>query len=858
MTFYEEYTRHEKYFGVHTLRFVVSDTFEDLFKETWDAGDGLEVDIFQTGNISLKLEDQDNTQGVDELSIDIYQSDCRTNTELNAFFFFLEARDITKSRFCTVLFDPVFSGGVALDSCVWFIGKVSEKMQAQDLKWNRTADYAKVITPQRVWKCKAYSFDISIFDRIKMWCKDNTDLITKPDGSTTLPLIHTVTKPYVQDGRITGVDLKEIFSPRLTYGTDYVNANKYIYEAPLANLYDILQLLFDKTEDIILDITGSALTLTLEESSIGLQTSYIEYTLLQTNSGNYLNEVESTNINDNHKILLKLSPTGSGIDVETGLEYSSIYITRRLVNPYWYRHVDGTTGLFPTDETVDDINEVDKDMAFINYGTLTTLLHEIARSLNCYLVCRTTVAGGISIKFMSKDSISEADKVYLKDANNPTISFSSILSTKPTEVFSLSTMFTVDGEDVLRNTGYSTKLMESDKKKAAKIDRDRKKEVNNIESKRLLFSTAWTMRYINQGSILGILVPMNAVTASDEFITGVDEDWYPQTETEFGEVKQTWSGMCERLTSALYIKTTPKEAYQISKLGADTPVWRPATKIFSNLAGENIEKNTLAEFINYTTEHAVQYYENTYEMTVPWWSGFSKSEDGSDPLWSNLVIGSKIPLNEVIRIFDGSSWLPYLHSEDAVFIVMEITRSTEKPETKIKLQGDSKNAYGVWSGSVNSLTALSYSYDTYRNIEFLVDGISVKKYDIAAGNTITEGESVMVQSDGTVIKTIAHSSYRGLVKGIALETGDGDDEDTKNIAVQLKGRVYVEDWDFTGYIGKQLFVRTAISGTNISYSLLYEPTETEDMIIYLGKIDGEHSFIMDIHEYKLEETLCQA
>ena len=135
MTFYQEYTRQEKYFGTRTFRFVVSDVFEDLFKETWDVGDGIFVDIFQTGDVALKLEGENNTQGVDELSIDIHQSHCRTDNELNAFFFFLEGRDITQNRFCTVLFDPVYVDGIALDSCVWFIGKISEKMQAQDLVW---------------------------------------------------------------------------------------------------------------------------------------------------------------------------------------------------------------------------------------------------------------------------------------------------------------------------------------------------------------------------------------------------------------------------------------------------------------------------------------------------------------------------------------------------------------------------------------------------------------------------------------------------------------------------------------------------------------------------------------------------
>jgi len=100
MTFVQEYTRAEKYFSTHTLRFVVSDTFEDLFKESYDAGDGLTVDIFELDNWTQRLENDDGTQGVDDMPFVIDYTLCRTENEKNCYYFVLEAQDITKNRFC--------------------------------------------------------------------------------------------------------------------------------------------------------------------------------------------------------------------------------------------------------------------------------------------------------------------------------------------------------------------------------------------------------------------------------------------------------------------------------------------------------------------------------------------------------------------------------------------------------------------------------------------------------------------------------------------------------------------------------------------------------------------------------------
>ena len=835
MTFYEEYTRDEKYFGTHTFRFVVSDTFADLFKETWDEGDGLSVDIFQTGDVAKRLENEDNTQGIDELSIDIYQSNCRTDNELNALFFFLEAKDITQNRFCTVLFNPVYVDGVALDSCVWFIGKISGKMQAQDLKWNRTGDYAKVITPERVWKAKSYSLDISLFDKIKLWGKGEDNRITLPGGGTTLPLMHA-------DRIVNETDVAAIFAYRLAYGTDAEDNRRYVHFWPLANIYDILTLLFDKTEDILLELTNSVFTITLSTSNLGWQTGYIKYSNPFYNA--YL---QSVMIDDSERTLLKISDIESGVDTDTGITYSTIFLHRRLVNPYWH----GTYVGKEYETTIAEQEAIDSNeskMSFINYENLTTLLHEIARGLNCYLLYSTTVNGGITIRFVAKNTISESDTVYLKDAFGPSLNISSeIASSKANEYYSQSTLYTMDGDDVIILNLPSVELKLSEKLIANAEARKLKKDIDNIESKRLLFSTAWTQtRKMDSVSKIVNSYPMNTLSTQE-----IMDDYTLHADA-------LTLGYEELLFTGLYIKTKPKEITQISKIGAEADIWRQANKLFINYDGEDKEFETLSAFINYDAKTSVQYYENSYEMTVPWWSGFSKSEDGSDPSWSNLIIGSKIPLNEVIRIFDGSSWLSYLHDEDTYFTVTDITRSTQKPETKIKLLNIGKFAYGVWSGTVNSLTALSYSYIPFRDINFLIDGIHVKRYYVAAGETIETGEAVVVNSSGEIVKAINHSDYRSKTKGIALETGDGDDADNNYIAVQLSGNVWIEDWDFTGYVGKQVFIRKNLSGTNISTTLLFEPADDEDMIIYLGEIDSINSINLDIHEYKLEETLCQA
>lgn len=840
MTFYQEYTRQEKYFGQHTLRFVVSDKFEDLFKETWDAGDGIFADIFQTGDVALKLEDENNSQGVDELVIDVYQSLCRTDNELNAFFFFLEARDINQNRFCTLLFDPVYVDGIALDSCVWFIGKISEKMQATDVMWRRTGDYAKVITPVRVWKCKAYSLDISLFDKIKVYGKDNENRITLPDGSTTLPLLHL--------DRITESEISDIFNFRLAWMTDMEIGGKYVYYYPLGNIFKVIKLLLDHATDIIGELTNTTFQITLLESLLNILTSYVFYSFKLSPSqggGTYIasSEITKIEIYDYAPMMLKMSDSDDGVDGTTGLEFSSPFIHRRLVNPHWHL----VFGEEITDQNMEEDASLDERMSFISFDTLTLLLHEIARSLNCYLFVNTTVSGGITLAFKPKDAFIKDDIIRIKDSVNASFNISSQISSGGSNVyFAQSTIYSADGGDIIINNPYVEKK-DLQTKRLIKEGEQRKydKDVKNINTKILLLSASWTAVTNIDPSGKPRTFALNTVASDLSNITYTDTNYVSNFSK--GEI----------LHNSLYFKTKTKEGEMISRLGEE-PVWRPVSKIWVKHNEENKEYENLTKYINDDAKISIQYYENTYDITIPWWSAFSKEEDGSSPSWGNLEIGSKVPLNEFIRLFNGSSWLTYLPDNDVPFTVTAITRSTQHPETKIKLVNESRYAYGVWSGEINSMNIISYTFDNLRNIDFLVDGIKVKNYDVASGCTVNAGEAVYINTAGMVLKSIPKSTYRGLSIGIALESGNGDDDDTRNIAVQLIGNVYCEDWAWSSDdIGKQVFVRNSLSGINISTSLLIEPTSEEDMIIYLGIIDSTNSIKLDIAEYKLEEALCQ-
>jgi hypothetical protein len=635
-------------------------------------------------------------------------------------------------------------------------------------------------------------------------------------------------------------EVKNIFAYRLAYQVNIDLYNEYAHFYPLANLFDVLELLFDKAEDIIDLLTNASFNISLQESSLGIQTSYIKY--IQTDYTRYpsLSDIE---IDDDYRTLIKMSATESGVDDDTGLDFSAPFINQRLVNPYWVPEYYKQKDIY-NENRYESYNVVDKEMAFINYENLTTLLHEIARGLNCYLTIQTSITGEIRIALIPRNSVVEEDLVYIADMTNAEINTGSVQSSEANEYFGLANIFATDGYDKIYNEPDSYQLLQSDEYKSEAELRKIREEINNIKSKRLLFSTAYTLR------------------------RAVYEDWnqtYPFNICHSDSIHNDYAltsrvserrMMEERLHTALYIKTKPKESDQITRLGAEQDIWRPASKIFVNHDGEDVEFDALDEFINYDARTSVQYYENTYNITVPYWSAFSKNADGSNPHWSNLKIGSKLALNEVIRIFNVSSWIEYLNPSDTIFIVTEISRNPNYPETKIKLLNTSRFAYGVWSGSVSSLTALNYFCDNGRNLEWICDGIKAKRYTIESGEEIEEGDAVMELDNGNIAKAISHHNYMGRIRGIALESGSGDDGD--EIVIQLKGRVYVDGWDFSDYINKQLFVRTNAVATNISTELLDDPTDDEDLIIYLGEIDTENSFIIDIHEYKLEEKLWPA
>jgi len=160
----------------------------------------------------------------------------------------------------------------------------------------------------------------------------------------------------------------------------------------------------------------------------------------------------------------------------------------------------------------------------------------------------------------------------------------------------------------------------------------------------------------------------------------------------------------ERLHTGLYIKTKPMEPTQIGRIG-QTDIWRPASRIYTKANDADLDFDSLAKYVNYILSRDKHYYETEYNLTVPFWNGFSKSEDGSYASWKNIKLGSKIKLAETVKRFDNGSWIEEEIQRDYVVVGIEI--NLQKPETKLKLHNLERFAFGWWEGNEGLLPLLS-------------------------------------------------------------------------------------------------------------------------------------------------------
>lgn len=815
MLFLQQYHIDESGFGRQTIQFAVSDNYDELFDTE---AVYTEVDIFSLENIKQDLNTEDGKFAIDELELTVNQAVCQTVNQKNALYFCLDATAVNINRYVALWF------GERETHNLRFVGKITSNISANDLFWN-SQNYKENHKPLREYKFKCLIFDVSVLQQALL----NGDVYDVNNNK-----IENVHERFLDVANETWIHQNNTFKPmyREWTGIPEFVLNKYVHLRPTVNLYKYLNKLLELASELLEEKINSEITFELIESDLGFDVlpAYIE----QRNT-HYTNEKMLTFPKEGwqpklRKLRLKLSEA----ETETS---SPVFVSTLMTDPrLYYNNYE-----IANDKITFHRQALDGELSlsFLNSKNVAELLFDLARSFGCFITFEYNNTNSISLKFVSRQSIVSGELVYLSAPDSAKIDVSSNANNGIENYYTQGGTFYDAGIDNVIN-GYHTKGREVIKTEAyenAEMKRVINKDSKKIESKRLLLSISPTISLLQYN-----ITPW--------------KDFYPFNSIIVPSVKEQWvqdSDMLDMyrlngdkslrnayyLSTALYVRTTPLQVMTVPPQFIDKVI-SPVMNLCVKMQGKDKTYSRLEDYINDVMLTTEQYYKSEYEISVPFWNGFSDNENGTGNSWKKLKIGKKIKLTEsVIRYIDAEFTNIDITKE---YIVTGIEVSLKEPKTKIKLINAENFAFG-YSEEIEPSVTPPYFDEEIENTNGLLPGIT-EGYTVETGD-ILAGEVVMILANGKVMKAVNHSDNYYLPVGIALKDGTAG---TK-ISVQFSGRV-------SGYYsfssaGRLLQLRKS-NGLNISETFLLDKTAEEDMIVLLGMTDSIGSFILDVQKMVIE------
>jgi hypothetical protein len=789
MRYLQRYEYYEYIAGYQKITFIVSDNYQELYE-----GDYTETDIFVLGSVKQELNLDEGSFAVDELPFSINHLACRSTSDEEAMYFVLESASTKINRYCAVFF-----GEETTLANLVFSGKINNNISGEDLLWAGD-EYATAVNPMRDYSFTAYSFDVSILEK----CKFTKNIYDSENNK--------INNIYEQFENEAWSSIINIFEWRDSYITklpsDESPWDTYLYKiTPLANLYDVLRVYFDKSEAIIEELINTEVNFNITPSSFGIKSSPIKY---EFGSGVFDNDLANTRTS-NLAVELELTP-----NFNTGK--SPVYIQRKLINPDFNPLVTGAS---------------ENTLSFKDIDNMADLLYAIARAFACYVIFTYTTNTVFNVEFKSRSSLIESEYTLIIGAEQASFDTNSIAAEGIEQFKGQSTIISIDGHDFARNkigsNDYEDSQNFADLKTKEKSDKDK----YNITYKQLLFTTSSIIRHIRLNATRAFSLALNTTRNPNSYWS--ESHFVSQLENIYNE---------ELLFNGIYVKINAIDQRDIDLLGDDYKVWRPVVKVYSNVDGANEEFNTLTEFVNAVCSKDSEYYKTEYELTVPFWNGFKKA--GGSASWNNIKLGSKIQLSEVVKTYDSDTgdFTPNTITKD--YSVVGIERNLSKPETKLKLHNLSRFAYGEYTGT---------PVEEQNEIEEtpIYAGENFSNYELEDGATVSVGDAVMLLDSGKIARSIPNSDYLNKTIGICVNIIDDV------YIVQKAGEVFCEYYDFD--ITKELvFVNETGNVSppfNVSQTPIETPTYNYNTFIVLGKVLTANTFLLNIKEYCFEESIYQ-
>ncbi|MBX3045287.1 MAG: hypothetical protein KIT33_12585 [Candidatus Kapabacteria bacterium] len=790
MRYFQKYSYREHNHGTQTVIFAVSDSYEELFQNI-----GIETDIFILESVRKDLNTEEGSFAIDELPFSINQLACQSDEDHNALFFCLNATDLKFNRYCALFF-----GSLPILENLDFIGKIDSKVSGDDKIW-QSGNYGFEINPLREYNFTAYSFDIRVLEEAKI-----TSNIYKTVDNDNIQISNIIDRWRDNNYQT----FSELFNHEIFFWRNTASL-QYCYFSPLGNLYKIIQKYLDFTAEILQEKLGISLNLQLLESDLGIGVQLAVYKFIQTLINGF--PVSRWEVESGEEIR-GLRLRDNWVPDSTT---SAAHICIKMIDPYYSADSE-------EDETIAS-NE--KEFSFLMLDNTAELLFSIARSLACYILPSYVAGNQINFEFKSRKGIVENDYTYIIGSQEAGFDTSSILTSNKNSYYSNANNNANDGFDSYVQ-GDSSKDFTT-KNNERKLTEQRK----NIKYDRLLFSSSPTMIGLkNEQGIVRNYQPLNAVYRNS-YLRTYDESNYDYGIKYKGE-KSSY------LHTSIYIHTVPAPESEVAtNLGSIIPVARPVAGVVAKVNNENMHFNTLTDYVNYIMSRDVQYYETEYNLTVPYWNGFSKNTDGSNPSWKNIKLGSKIKLYESIKRYEDEEWIDVDVQRE--YVVVGIERNLQKPETTLKLHSLDRFAFGTWDSPV-SPPVFIFQPGTQSNL--YDESMDVESFE--SDTEIESGDVVMIKPNQKIMKAENKSIYYHYPIGIALSSGGVGD----TIVVQLSGLVKSSRYDFL-QAGKMIQLRYNPADLNLSTSLLEDKTADEDMIVNLGLSVSPDSLFMNIQRMEL-------
>ncbi|MCO5250130.1 MAG: E3 UFM1-protein ligase 1 [Candidatus Kapabacteria bacterium] len=821
MLIIQEHSVNEHNIGRQAIRFAVSNIYSELFLTNALAPAGtIYTDIYDFEKHKQDLELEDGKFGIDELTFEINSLSCKSETDKQAMYFCLDATNVNAVRYCALFF-----GEEPTSENMLFVGKLNTKISGEDIAW-RGVNFSPNIRPERSYKLTAYTFDVSMLDE----CEINDDVYNLESIR-----INNLRERFF-DETLFNTWFKMNASHRVAY-QEWGATNRYIHYSPTINLKTYLDKMLELSSDLLQEKHDISISFTLAESDLGIDVlpSYISERATTPINSHMLTFSKENYLPFERRIRLKLSDAKTS--TTSPVLISQTMIDSRLGNDYKVGE-DGVIDFV-------SVKSETMDMSFMTkLKTMSELLFTLARDFGCFLILGYESVGEISIEFVPRESIVKAGYTYLVDVEESSFDSSSNRdSDGGTNFYALATSKLDEGKDVswvVTHLGVARR--NNSEAYLSKVDEIQElKEQKNIDSKKLMLSISPTLDLWGDSNKNADYVPLNTVARGESSHIG----WSYETDFEpMYDNGSTKVNLPKQLHTGIYIQT---EGIETTTPPQPTLVTRTAHAIIATINGVDKVFYKLADYINEIYKTGQQFYETALNIKVPYWNGFNDSESATGASWKKLTLGSVFQFSEIVKRFADDVFIDI--GVDRDYVVVGIERDLSNPETTIKLIDKSAYAFG-YPETIPELIPLPQAGPVNENDTITNTDSGKSGYLIATTDPVTEieiGEAVMILSDNTIAKAEANSLYPGADLGIALASGISGD----TIMVQTGGRVNMPGvYDFTGYVEKNLFLRTNASGTNLSHSPLLAITGSEDVYCILGRIDSLTSFVLRPKKWK--------